>query len=380
MSVLGISPQDNRLFNAEIAAKLGDINAAVIIQQLHYWLNKEGVGTIIGKTKYIYNTFNDWIKQFPWLSVWQFRKAMKLLRDLKIVRVIRHKSKQWNQTNYYTLDSDRLMEFIGGKSAESIENSDLRDTTYRDERNQQIEVRDNDISYIDTKKTIQRKTAETENSSRKRSPLTEEKIAAVSLKTNLKKENCSYGQIPYSEKLDASSRQNKPIERDNQTATTGQESSANRSIKEIKNINARWKKQIEELDDLGVQINKTLIGLVKMYSEEEVGGAIALLKCRKQETHIPNMAGYFTAALKEGWSCEAIANTADKNGEAIDKGSIFRLWYELAKELGYCMGQEIREGEQWVSISGSWERWEDATNRGYNLNYLKKVIKRNREK
>ena len=47
MSILGISSQDNRLFNAEVAAKLGDINAAVIIQQLHYWMGKEGVGTIM---------------------------------------------------------------------------------------------------------------------------------------------------------------------------------------------------------------------------------------------------------------------------------------------------------------------------------------------
>ena len=46
MSVLSISSQDNRLFSAEIASQLGDINAAVIIQQLHYWMGKEGVGTI----------------------------------------------------------------------------------------------------------------------------------------------------------------------------------------------------------------------------------------------------------------------------------------------------------------------------------------------
>jgi len=43
--------------------------------------------------------------------------------------------------------------------------------------------------------------------------------------------------------------------------------------------------------------------------------------------------------------------------------------------LGYCSGQEIREGEQWVCISGSWEKWGDAVNRGYSLDYLKKIIK-----
>lgn len=148
MSVLSLSPQDNRLFSAEIASALGDINAAVIIQQLHYWLQKKEVGTVVNGVKYIYNSFNDWIKQFPWLSVWQFRKAMKLLRDLEIVKVIRHKSKQWNQTNYYTLDSDRLIEYLNLQTAETIENSEMCVTTDRDEDTPQIEVRDNDISYI----------------------------------------------------------------------------------------------------------------------------------------------------------------------------------------------------------------------------------------
>lgn len=91
------------------------------------------------------------------------------------------------------------------------------------------------------------------------------------------------------------------------------------------------------------------------------------------------MAGYFTAALKGGWSCEAIANTGDKNGEAIVLADVFKLWYELAKELGYCGGQEVREGEQWVLLSGNWEKWQDASDRGYSLDYLKKVMRRNKE-
>jgi hypothetical protein len=57
---------------------------------------------------------------------------------------------------------------------------------------------------------------------------------------------------------------------------------------------------------------------------------------------------------------------------------VFRHWYDLARELGYCTGQEIRDGEQWINLSGSWEKWEEAVNRGYSLEYLKKIMKRNR--
>ena len=89
MSILTTSPTNTRMFDASIAAALGDINAAVIVQQLNYWMNKDNVGTIIDGVRYVYNTFVEWVnQQFPWLSVWQFRKAMSLLRSLNLSRQI----------------------------------------------------------------------------------------------------------------------------------------------------------------------------------------------------------------------------------------------------------------------------------------------------
>ena len=87
MTILSTSSQDNRCFNADIAAKLEDINAAVIVQQLHYWLNKD-VGVVIDGVRWVYNSFDSWVTtQFKWLSVWQFRQSMSLLRQLEIVKV-----------------------------------------------------------------------------------------------------------------------------------------------------------------------------------------------------------------------------------------------------------------------------------------------------
>lgn len=111
----------------EIATALGSIEAAIILQQLHYWTEKEGVGVIVEQVKYIYNTFEQWVEnQFTFLTKWKFRKAMDILRSLDIVKVIRYKEKQWNQTNYYSLDYTKLKEW--GK-AESIEISEMRCNT-----------------------------------------------------------------------------------------------------------------------------------------------------------------------------------------------------------------------------------------------------------
>ena len=308
-SILATSPQNTRTFDTSIAAALGNVNAAIIVQQLHYWMGKEGVGTVINKIKYIYNTYQEWVEQFSWLSVWQFRSAMNLLRELEIVKVIRHKAPQWNQTNYYTLDRDRLLEILNNKTS-------LKE-------NKQKEAK---------------------------------KINKVTSESNSADNNKTTAE---------------------QIKKTHQNSISNSTF-EQKAINSKWKEQIEELDQMGVGINKTLISLVKMYSEEEVDKAVALLKVRKREQHIPNPGGYLTAALKESWANAVSINTT-KDPEQVSATEVFRLWYDLAKELGYCTSQEIREGEQWVLLSGTWERWSSAISRGYSLDYLKGVMKKNKQ-
>jgi len=147
VSILSTSPTNTRAFDVEIAAALGDVNAAIIVQQLNYWLNKKRVGVTVNGTKYVYNTFVEWVnQQFPWRErqslscrilceqarmrpVWQFRKAMGLLRSLGIVKVIRHKAKEWNQTNYYSLDCDRLVNFLNSVKATTTETVELRVTS-----------------------------------------------------------------------------------------------------------------------------------------------------------------------------------------------------------------------------------------------------------
>lgn len=121
MSILATSPTSNRHFDIGIAEALGDVDAAIILQQLDYWMQKEGVGVILDGIKYIYNTYRDWTRQqFRWLSERQFRNSMSLLRTHSIVEVIKHKSKKWNQTNYYSLNYGRLAEFLEKETGESI--------------------------------------------------------------------------------------------------------------------------------------------------------------------------------------------------------------------------------------------------------------------
>lgn len=49
-----------------LAVALGNINEAIILQQLQYWLTRSK--KTYNNRKWIYNPVRDWQKQFPWLS------------------------------------------------------------------------------------------------------------------------------------------------------------------------------------------------------------------------------------------------------------------------------------------------------------------------
>jgi hypothetical protein len=298
---------------------------------------------------------------------------MSLLRSLGIVKVVRYKARQWNQTNYYTLDSDRLMEWA---KSESIEISEMWSNTPQSEEYQSLEVRDTNISLNEPKSTTR--------------DLATEQSAAAPRKTALRKEEIQKRVKPLQESSTANAGQNKVKSEQVESTKSGDKITgkvdyivnAECAVRQAPEFNSGepdrkdWSKQLEELDSAGVPTNKTVVNLLKMYSPEQVRGAIALVKSRKRDQHIPNPSGYFVAALKQDWASKQIVENPQSEGE-IDTAAVFRHWYDLARELGYCSSQEVREGEQWVCISGAWEKWADAVGRGYSLEYLKKIMKRN---
>jgi hypothetical protein len=329
MSILSTSPNSTRHFDMEIAAALGSFEAAVILQQLHYWTQKQGIGVIIDQAKYIYNTFEQWVKQqFTFLSVWKFRKGMDILRSHSIVKVIRYRSKEWNQTNYYNLNYDKLREWA---EARNIEISELCSNTAQDEKSQTLEMRNTKVSIYESKITAKKETTEQSDRLHAKS----NSIAAASLKKALEEKKRQKQSNPYSEELTSIPGQNK--EQSSQIKLENQEE---RNIGRVDYIiNKDWEKLIPELDGVGIPINKTVKSLLKLYPREKVEQAIVLLKARKRDQHIPNPSGYFVAALKQDWGArkprciEAVrrrpsgSKSLVESGEAeVDKAAVFRHW------------------------------------------------------
>lgn len=156
----------------------------------------------------------------------------------------------------------------------------------------------------------------------------------------------------------------------------GKEKTSRARSTDVEEDNTKFQSLLGQIDDLGVKINLTIKNAVKTHKSEQIKKAIALYRQRKREDGvIKNPGGYFMQILKEGWEDQKLESI-----ENPDDRSVFNKWYEYAVELGYCSYKEIRDGEQWVCMTGAWERYIDCWERGFDLDYLRKYLKLNRER
>lgn len=93
------------------------LNEAIILQQLHYWLGistnkKEG-------HKWVYNTHEDWKKQFPFWSISTIRRAIRNLEDMDIVVTGSFNKLPIDKTKWYRIEYSVLER---GLSSPSVQN------------------------------------------------------------------------------------------------------------------------------------------------------------------------------------------------------------------------------------------------------------------
>lgn len=95
----------------KLAEKLG-LLAAIILQHFYYLL-VEGYGRDIDNERWLYNSRWKWVDQhFQGLTEWQYRKGRDKLRQLGLLKTCQPRAHEWNQTNYHTIDYEKLKALI----------------------------------------------------------------------------------------------------------------------------------------------------------------------------------------------------------------------------------------------------------------------------
>ena len=93
-------------------AKLIGLNEALVLQQLQYWLFHEKLGITKNGQKWIYNSYPEWAKNFPF---WDKRTIQRIFRSLekeKLVLSSQFFKNKYNRMKSYRINYDVLNRLI----------------------------------------------------------------------------------------------------------------------------------------------------------------------------------------------------------------------------------------------------------------------------
>jgi hypothetical protein len=98
-------------------AEVIGVNEAIVLQQIYYWINTYREGYLKSdkfgdKYSYhlqdghywVYNTFEEWQKNFPWLSVRQIKRIFSELEEAGVLVSGNFNKNPYDRTKWYRID------------------------------------------------------------------------------------------------------------------------------------------------------------------------------------------------------------------------------------------------------------------------------------
>jgi hypothetical protein len=101
----------------KLAVLIG-LNESIVIQQLHYWIQKnlDKQDHIKDGRVWCWNTYEEWrVNNFPWWSDATIKRAFQSLVEIGIVIKDRHNKRSFDRTGWYTIDYDALAQYVSNR-------------------------------------------------------------------------------------------------------------------------------------------------------------------------------------------------------------------------------------------------------------------------
>lgn len=115
--------------NRALAKELG-LNEAIVLQQIHFWLEsnkKSGVNFIDGRY-WTFNTMSNWHKNdFDYMSLTTLKRTFKNLTDKGYLIAENFNRNKFNATKWYSIDYDALEALYKSLDGKRVNTSDIQD-------------------------------------------------------------------------------------------------------------------------------------------------------------------------------------------------------------------------------------------------------------
>lgn len=86
-----------------LAVKIG-LTEALILQQMHYWLNADHNKNYLRGRHWVYNSYDEWHKQFPFWSKETIKRTIYSLERQKLVVSNKLSEEKFNHRKWYSID------------------------------------------------------------------------------------------------------------------------------------------------------------------------------------------------------------------------------------------------------------------------------------
>ena len=101
------------VINPQLAERIG-LNEAIVLQQLKYWLNETESGLEHDGRRWVYNTVEQWQRQFPFWSVDTVKRSLKSLQSQGIIFAEQLAKSKHDRTYHYAINYQSIALFEEG--------------------------------------------------------------------------------------------------------------------------------------------------------------------------------------------------------------------------------------------------------------------------
>ena len=121
----------------ELAKELG-LEETIVVQQLHYWLQR--CGKLVDNAIWIYNSFDEWSNQFSYWSVSKIKRIFYSLEKQKIIVSKKINKSNSDHTKWYSIDYDKLSLLLENSSNKGQKSRNNRIVSNWNNRSSQIDT------------------------------------------------------------------------------------------------------------------------------------------------------------------------------------------------------------------------------------------------
>lgn len=89
-----------------LASEIG-LNEAMVLQQIHYWLNNDRIKNHFNGQTWVRNTYDQWRRQFPFWGEKTLRRAFSSLEEQQLVQSF-ISNEEFRKTKFYTIQYDNV--------------------------------------------------------------------------------------------------------------------------------------------------------------------------------------------------------------------------------------------------------------------------------